>query len=73
MIEANQDKNPNSLEIGDCLHIPAADDNEWMEPSWSEPSRGNSCPTRWHGLLRAQLVRPLVGENPAFHHGLDIA
>lgn len=71
IIDANRDKNPLAIEVGDCLVIPAkADEDEEIS---STPSRGGK-PTGTLGWPITGTISSDYGQRKSgFHHGLDIA
>jgi len=72
IVDANHDKNPNCLEVGDCLRIPETDE-EWLEQSMFEPSRGVSQRNTLSWPISGSITCSFGWRKSGFHHGIDIA
>lgn len=72
LIDANLDINANSLEVGECLRIPA-NDEEWLEQSSIEPSRGISQRNTLSWPITGKITCPFGSRKTGYHHGIDIA
>jgi len=72
IIDANPDKNVSNLEVGECLRIPETDE-EWIEPSTAEPSRGVSGRNAVSWPILGKITCPFGPRKSGFHHGIDIA
>lgn len=72
LVNANLDLNPNSLEVGECLRIPASE-MDWLEESADEPSRGISQRNTLSWPITGKITCPFGSRKSGFHHGIDIA
>lgn len=71
IMNANRDKNPLALEVGDCLVIPAQSEED--EDMSITPSRGAKSTSYLSWPITGTISSNYGQRKSGFHHGLDIA